>query len=231
MPSICSSSDKHSHLLAAHWTDEVNALQHAVQSIIDTNAFCSTVIELLRRTIAELTKTYDAKCASGLLSKIHILLRHFAINVVELRLDNESMRKLHYEDIQLMMKECLAAIEQCSTDECHRVVKRFKILLSSIKKFQATLGGTEANVCHFGNVTDVYTEHFEGSRKTISDSMKVMISNAEITNADTFFSERGIGPVRKSILYRCSRRQSLSGECLPKLPAIRSPIKSVKKSL
>lgn len=231
IPSICSTSDKHSQLLIGHWTDEVNSLQHSIQSIIDTNAFCSTVIELLRSTIARLTKAYDVTLATSLLSKLNILLRHFAINFDELRLDNESMRKLHYDDIQLMMKECLAAVEQCSTDECYRVVKRFKILLSSIKKFQITLNVTEGNACEFGNVTAVNTQNFACTTQTISDSMKVMVSNVDVTNTDTFFSDNGIFPVRNSILYRSSRRQLLSGECLSKSTAIRSPIKSVKKSL
>lgn len=227
IPSIKSTSDTHSKLLEKHWNDEVTSLHNSIQSIIDTNAFCTTVIELFQTFLTQIASNYDGNIATELLHRCNVLIHHFDINFIDLQLNQESMRKIYYDDIKLMVKECTAAIEQCSANESGRVVKRFKILLSSLKKFQKTLNPVEMDdVCQFGNVTQYSGVGGANSKfitKEISDSMKGF-------NSIFVDSENPLVSIRKTILYESTRRQfsTKNRSQLMKFPS--SPVKTIKKS-
>lgn len=207
----------------------MTSLYTLIQSIIDTNAFCSTVIELFQNNIVQLSTNYDTKIVTQLLAKCNILLSHFDINFMDLKLNIESMRKIYYDDIKIMVKECTAAIEQCSVIEWHRVVKRFKILLSSLKKFQTTINAVENDVCQFGNVTAARSgveEKSEFVAKEISDSMKAF-------NSIFVDDNNSVTPIRNTILYESKRRQFSATNRSSGIQTMKfnvSPVKTVKKS-
>ncbi|XP_037052544.1 serendipity locus protein alpha-like [Bradysia coprophila] len=210
IPAILSHSKIHSILLQSHWNDEIGVLIHSIQNIIDTQAFCSCIIDIFSTSINSLTQTFDKEIVQNLLFQCDVLNQHFQINYNDLELGTESPRSLYLKDFHLMIKECNAALVLCKEDEKNRIIKRVKILLSVLKKFHSTLKAhdepKEAKNLTFGEVTMPATK-LSLNIKTRTESMEVLRSDTVRT--EHFFESMGIAATpTKKLLYESKREKS-----------------------
>lgn len=211
IPSVFSNSNDHSALLEMHWLEEMAILQRTIQDIIDTHAFCSSLIDHLNNTISLVNRKYNADAIAGILSMSEIMLEHLRVNYDELKLDQvNSARRLHFDDLKLMLDECRAAFEICSpATDAHRIIKRIKILLSVVKKLKATL--SEDNTCSksrtddftFGSVSSpesqIYTK--ENDCLLLSMSMQAINRSDATESGELYFKSFGIEPSMRSNFY------------------------------
>lgn len=210
IPAILSNSKIHSDLLQSHWNDEIDVLIRSIQNIIETQAFCSCIIDIFSTSISTLSQSFDKEIVQNLLAHCDVLNQHFQVNYNELELGTESPRSLYLNDFHLMIKECNAAVVLCNDDEKNRIVKRVKILLSVLKKFHDTLKTNdvpkkEMNLT-FGEVTTPATK-LSSNIKTRTESMEVLQSDTVRT--DQFFESMGIAATpTKKLLYESKRVKS-----------------------
>lgn len=183
VPSIFSNCGAHTDILENHWKSEVKMLQYYVQEIIDTNAFCSSFIEILTNSIDRIVLEYDKAVVEEILKKTEVLHQHFLVNFDNLKLGNDSTGKIYFDDFKLIVNECKASL-QCS-EEIHpdRIVKRLKILKSIVKKLQKSFEGSVK-----GGSSNVFD--------SLPDSLKTFSTNYEhkIDDSLKFFETFGITP-------------------------------------
>lgn len=215
-----SNSKIHSDILQLHWNDEIAVLINSIQIIIDTQAFCTSIIEILTNTINNLFKSFDKEIAKDLLSYCDVLKQHFEINSNELALGIESPRSKCYGEFLLMIKECKSAVDICKDNEKDRIIKRFKILLSVLKKFLDTLKDDnepkEDKVLTFGDVTVPPSKFLSSTNLAKTESMEVL--GGETVATELFFESMGISasPTRK-LLYESKREKSVLRKIPPKV--------------
>lgn len=197
-------------------------LQNTIQDIIDTHAFCSSLIDHLNDTITILNRKYNADAATVMLSRSQILLEHLRVNYDELKLDQtESPRRLQFDDFKLMLNECAAALEICSPEkDARRIVKRFRILLSVVKKFKNTLndessGGASKTDSDFtfGNVSSPQSQLYD--RQSNGSSMPLSmqgINGSSEEASQTYFKSFGITSASCSILYENKSKRTVNNK-------------------
>lgn len=192
----------------------MRCLQETIQSTIDTKALCSAFIDHLQTVNAQLSRHWDDTVARTVLNKCAVLIQHFRINRNDLELDlMQSKRRLCYENFQMMIAECRAAIQELSDRK--RIVKRFKVLRSTLKKFKATLlCATATEDFTFGNVS--VPESGIGCGFVCPDKSPSMIAAKENSSieAEAYFKAHGIEANSCSILYESKRNGT---EIRPKL--------------
>lgn len=185
--------------------------------------------------IKELCQSYDANAVQQILGHCNVLLEHFQLNYIELKLNIESPAKLFYDDFKLMLAECKAIVETSETVESERIVKRLRILRSVLKKFENTLSSknndeddamstVKERSFAFGNVTNMSQREMGrpwGEHK-ISDSMAVVIDLDEFVRS---FDAKA--PQRNSVFYQSKRRRNRPQ--LPKCNNTMSP--NLKKDI
>lgn len=213
IPAILSHSQVHSKLLQNHWNDEIAVLINSIQNIIDTQAFCGCMIDILSNSINSLSQTYDEDISDNLIYHCDALHQHFQLNFDELNLGAESSRKFYYDDFVLMLKECKAALVLCKKDENHRIIKRLKILLSVLKKFHGSLKTDDESkhdkVLTFGEVTLPPSKFSTKIKLVKTESMEVLTSESVTT--EIFFKSMGITASPTNIfLYESKREKSSS---------------------
>lgn len=213
IPALLSQSGVHSELLQNHWNDEIAVLINSIQNIIDTHAFCGCMIDILSNSIKTLSLSYDKNILSSLIFHCDVLHQHFQINSDELTLGDDSSRTLHFNDFALMLKECKAALALCKEDENNRIIKRFKILLSVLKKFYGTLT-TEVDaksdkILTFGDVTVPLSKFPTKVDLARTESMDVL--TGETVTTEIFFESMGItASPTKCVLYESKREKSIA---------------------
>lgn len=205
IPSIISLSDKHALILESHWKHEMSSLQETIHKTIDTKALCSAFIEHLQLVNDELTRHWDDTVARTVLDKCAVLIQHFRINRNDLELDRlQSKRRLCYENFQIMIAECRAAIDQKLNDRA-RIVKRFKVLRTMLKKFKATFFVTPTEDFTFGNVSLPESGICCGLLRP-DQSLSMMAAKKDSSiNPEEYFKAHGIEATSCSILYESKR--------------------------
>lgn len=208
-----------------HWWEEITYFRRCVQEIIDTDAFCLSLIDTMSDDIKQLTNTFDIDLVQQILRQCNIFHEHLQFNYLELKLHVESPAKLYYDDFKLMLNECKAIVEQ-RTEQIgnERIIKRLRILRSVIKKLEKTINQkdvTEASEDDkgksftFGNVTGTSREQLEDYK--ITDSMVVAIDLEEFVrgfadgpDASGTVIDNGQILNRSNVFYQSSRRRNRS---------------------
>lgn len=138
VPAITGKSDPSFGVLQNHFEEETNLLKDHVQKIIDTTAFCTILMEELNSTIEKNRNNFDEESLTNLVRRSNVLLQHFQINAKNLKLSTEKVTKFYFHDFKLILTECDAILNfpDPIDDRERRVLKRFMILNSTIRKLQ-----------------------------------------------------------------------------------------------
>ncbi|CRK88982.1 CLUMA_CG002675, isoform A [Clunio marinus] len=138
IPAVMSKSDPSLDILQDHFEEEVKELQHHVQQIIDTKAFCGTLQDLLNVGIETNRKVFDENSLQTLIKQTKILLDHFQVNSKNLQLTQDKVSKFYFSDFKLILTECEAILNfpEPIEDRERRILKRFCILNNTIRKLQ-----------------------------------------------------------------------------------------------
>lgn len=124
------------NILKEHFNEECKELQINIHHIIDTKAFCTTLMDLLIEEIEVNQKKFDKKSLVLIMEYGSILLDHLLINPEIQKLMEDKVIKFCFNDYKLILQECEAIMnfnEQVDDYE-KRVLKRFNILKNTIKK-------------------------------------------------------------------------------------------------
>lgn len=221
IPAILSHSKVHSNLLQSHWNDEIVVLINSIQNIIDSQAFCGCIIDILSTSINNLSHSFDKDIISNLILHCDVLSQHFEINFNDLSLGVAgSPRSLHFDDFHLMIKECKAALVLCKADEENRIIKRLKILLSVLKKLHASLKAEDEQktdkVLMFGDVTVPSIKLPSNKNSAKSGSMEVLLG-ATVTTEISFESMGIVASPTRKVLYESKREKSIGHRGSPKI--------------
>lgn len=185
IPSLQSkgTSDIFAHLLEQHFNEEVSNFKKAIQEIIDSQAFASCYYELLNQTISQNDKEYNRESLEDIIKMAESLYEHFQLPVNAKVLQREGNRLELFKKFHLMVQECQAILKCSKTEnvEEQRIMKRFKILRSILRKFIDELGDRNGNV--------------GGNRS------QVFIMSDELSDSQQMFASIGISPSIRSILY------------------------------
>lgn len=138
IPAVTSKSDPSFDVLKNHFDEEAKSLQFHVQQIIDTKAFCATLMERLNKDIESNRKEFNKSSLLNLIQRSNVLLQHFQINAKGLNLTTDKVTKFYFNDFKLILTECDAILNfpDPIEDREQRIIKRFRILNSTIKKLQ-----------------------------------------------------------------------------------------------
>lgn len=170
IPAITSKSDPSLGILQSHFEEEAKHLQALVQRIIETKAFCSTVMEQLDAGIDASKKSFDKKQLENLVQRSNVLLQHFQINASNLQLSNDKVSKFYFNDFKLILTECDAILNfpEPIDDAERRILKRFRVLYCTIKKLQNALknlqktsfeeGGKIAKIEDFAKISEPHSK-------------------------------------------------------------------------
>lgn len=141
IPAITSKTDPSIDIFENHFDVEAKSLQLHVQQIIDTSAFCSTLIDLLNESIAANRKDFNRDSLTSLVKRANILLQHFQINAKNLKLTSDKVTKFYFHDFKLILTECDAILNfpEVIDDVERRTLKRFSILSSTTRKLQTAI--------------------------------------------------------------------------------------------
>lgn len=189
----------HSKLLQDHWLSEVNILQFHIQKIIDTHAFCESLLDILGKTIELTVRAYDRTVIERCLCRCDIFLAHFNINATNLWLTETASDLDKFErDYRLMISECRAAVEADVTKD--RIVKRLRILKSILNRALKVFKKASDS-----NGADSATA--EGNFAKLSSSVEDDHGD-DVEDSDKYFESFGIKPKQFSVLYKSTRRTS-----------------------
>lgn len=132
-PDILSKYDEHHFdLLECHWKEETFYLQQNIQKIIDTNAFCTAFEDILEKSITNLNVKFDKHEFNEVLSKADVLSDHLKLNL-SCELDSST------KDFYLMIKECYAGLSMIDDINTKRIIKRLKIMKTTVKRVKEAL--------------------------------------------------------------------------------------------
>lgn len=158
IPAINSKSDPSIEVLQDLFDSEAKLLLYHIQQIIDTEAFCSILMEKLNDDIETNRKSYNKVSLSNLVQRSNVLLDHFQINSKSLQIMNDKEAKFYFSDFKLILTECDAILNfpESIEDEERRVLKRFSILSSTTGKLRNAINNqTSFTSDDKGNVKEV----------------------------------------------------------------------------
>ncbi|KAG5671400.1 hypothetical protein PVAND_001598 [Polypedilum vanderplanki] len=142
IPAISSkTNDPSIEILKLHFFEESLELQTHIHFIIDTKAFCESLIEQLIETEEKNKKEFNRSELFQMIEHSNILLTHFKVNSTNLNLTTDKVLKFYFNDFKLILKECEAILNYPEPIENFekRVLKRFNILKNTIKKILSAL--------------------------------------------------------------------------------------------
>lgn len=206
IPSLQSkgNSEVFAKLLEEHFNEEVANFKQAIQEIIDSHAFASCYFEILTQTIKENDKEYSKESLDDIIKMGDFLYEHFQVAVNQKELKKQADRLELFKKFTLMLQECQAVLK-CTTTmlvEPQRVLKRFKILRSVLRKLIDELGESTASGAALSNRSDVF------------------VMSEDLSDSQRMFASIGISPSIRSILYNNNtpmagrRQQRLASDSL-----------------
>ncbi|XP_055624982.1 serendipity locus protein alpha-like [Toxorhynchites rutilus septentrionalis] len=197
IPSIYVPCNYHTKLLEQHWLEETSSLRYHVQKFIDSNAFALALIEILDSGIDCLKLNFNTTDAQRLIRKSNVFKQHVELNSSELGLEREPLQ-IYFEDFKMMIMEC-KAIVKCFIDDATidsgRILKRFRIMLSKLRKIQHVIssGLMKETVKDPGDHKQSETIAQTDEEKEVNRSVEEFFSNSVQIQSMT------------SILYRSRR--------------------------
>ncbi|KAH8336694.1 hypothetical protein KR059_001190 [Drosophila kikkawai] len=143
IPSLqANGSDLHSDILEQHFNEEVTKFKAALQEIIDSRALLGCYLELLSAGIASNEKVCDKERLQDLAEMSMLLFEHFHLDTNR-KVLTETKNQVGEEYLQQfvrILRECKAILMCASQVEPQRIIKRFKILRSILRKLHGCLG-------------------------------------------------------------------------------------------
>ncbi|KAH8384654.1 hypothetical protein KR093_004189, partial [Drosophila rubida] len=142
IPSLQSNaSDLHSELLEQHFKEEISKYKTALHEIIEGHAFVASYLQILSTGITASEKQFDKLHLDDLVQMGFIVLEHFRLDINQknwLPIDREC-----FEKFILILRECKAILSCASQVESERILKRFKILRTILRKFHSTIAAVK----------------------------------------------------------------------------------------
>ncbi|KAH8350177.1 hypothetical protein KR067_004156 [Drosophila pandora] len=193
IPSLqANGTDLHSDILEQHFNEEVSKFKSALQEIIDSRALLGCYIEILTTEIASVEKSYNKEKLQDLSQMSLVLLEHFQLEVNRKVLTDtkDQMGEEYFQQLIRILRECKAILICASQVEPQRIIKRFKILRTVLRKLQNCIGSGKQREDDFPHPLGVH----------IADDPKDTGSKEDLKHLSGLTSEQ------TSILYVTERR-------------------------
>lgn len=147
-------------------------------------------MEKLNETIEVNQDNFDKGSLLGLVRRSNVLLQHMQINSKNLQLTTEKVTKFYFSDFKLILAECDAILNfhEPIDDAERRILKRFRILYSTIRKLQNA-------------IKNVQKSSFEDEAKTENNCDKVSQFPSKCSDYFNTIRPSALG----SILYESKR--------------------------
>uniref|UniRef100_A0A336LYB3 CSON005790 protein n=1 Tax=Culicoides sonorensis TaxID=179676 RepID=A0A336LYB3_CULSO len=129
----------HVNLLDTYWNEQITFFQLCIQRIIDTSAFCLIFEDIIQSCVKKLNENFDQNEISDILAKADVLEDHFRVNL------SEDFTHL-LNDFKLMVKETHAGLKHLNDNDSKRLIKRLKILKTTVKKIREGLQSQKGHV-------------------------------------------------------------------------------------
>ncbi|KAH8285413.1 hypothetical protein KR054_008957 [Drosophila jambulina] len=143
IPSLqANGSDLHSDILEQHFNEEVVKFKAALQEIIDSRALLGCYLELLSAGISSNEKVSDKERLQDLAQMSVLLLEHFQLETnrkVFTETKNQAGEEYLHQFVRIL-RECKAILMCASQVEPQRIIKRFKILRTVLRKLHGCIG-------------------------------------------------------------------------------------------
>ncbi|ALC40636.1 CG8247, partial [Drosophila busckii] len=145
IPSLyANAADLHSELLEQHYNEEVSKFKCAIQQIIDSHAMVGCYMQLLATGIEAAEKHFDKTQLDDLTLMGFIILEHFKPSVNQKQLTPQAQENL--KKFVTILRECKAILMCAAQVETQRILKRFKILRSTLRNLHGCLAAAEKKV-------------------------------------------------------------------------------------
>lgn len=165
-----------------HFNEEVAIFKNSIQEIIDSQAFASCYWDLLTQTLKQNNKEYNKDSLKDIIKMAEFLYEHFQLPVNFKELQKEPKSLELFKKFDLLLQECQAVLNcEAPQLEPQRVLKRFKILRSILRKLIDELGDKTAN--------------------GVGNKSQVFLMSDELSDSQEMFASIGISPSIRSILY------------------------------
>ncbi|XP_030387207.1 serendipity locus protein alpha [Scaptodrosophila lebanonensis] len=178
-------SELHSELLEQHFNEEVRKFKTALQEIIDSRAFVSCYLEMLTVGIIASEKQFNKSQLQDLAQMSCALIEHFQLPINQ-KILLKSKQGDYFQQYLQMVRECKAILMCAAQVEPQRIIKRFKILRTVLRKL------------HDGIATDHLENTFHTTAGASRDNLSVNVGMLEFM---------GTIPSTSSILYDNSQRR------------------------
>lgn len=206
IPSLQSStSDLHSELLEQHFKEELSKFKVTIQEVIDSRAFVGCYSQILTAGIEVNEKEFDKAQLDDLVQMGFFILEHFQLDVNRKVIMKEGQEC--FQNLVRILRECKAILMCASQVDPCRIIKRFKILRTIVRKLHSNIGTDEKG-------TAAFTGHIEHAP----------IIEEEIENSSALLASPS-----RSILYetRKDRTKNIDNK-IPTVP-VGNPITEVIK--
>ncbi|XP_060660506.1 serendipity locus protein alpha [Drosophila nasuta] len=142
IPSLqTNASDLHSELLEQHFKEEISKYKTALHEIIESRAFVACYLQILTTGIIASEKQFDKLHLDDLVHMGFIVLEHFQLEI------NQKDWLPHgrecFENFIRILRECKAILSCAAQVQTERILKRFKILRTILRKFYSTISADE----------------------------------------------------------------------------------------
>ncbi|KAH8300013.1 hypothetical protein KR044_008504, partial [Drosophila immigrans] len=142
IPSLQSNaSDLHSELLEQHFKEEISKYKSALHEIIESRAFVACYLQILSTGIIASEKQFDKLHLDDLVQMGFIILEHFQLEINQK--DWLPHSRECFENFIRILRECKAILSCASQVQSERIIKRFKILRTILRKFHSTIAADE----------------------------------------------------------------------------------------
>jgi Serendipity locus alpha protein (SRY-A) len=193
VPSILSCNcESHSKILEQHWSEEIEQLETQISKIIDSGAFCKALLDIIEQCLRTNAANFDQNSIVDVVAKSKIFLLHLDMNEDLLNLRADGAVKFCIQDFNLILKECEAAVDYIGKIDAPRIIKRIKILNSTLKKLEEALPKNGTNQSHIDK---------KSIAKLISSSLGNLVPKG-MKNSENLFTSHNIRASTRSILYR-----------------------------
>ncbi|KAH8389023.1 hypothetical protein KR200_008420 [Drosophila serrata] len=194
IPSLqANGSDLHSDILEQHFNEEVSKFKTALQEIIDSRALLGCYLDLLSAGISSNENVYNKERLQDLGQMSLLLLEHFHLetNRKVLTETKDKVGEEYLHQFVRILRECKAILMCASQVEPQRIIKRFKILRTILRKLHGCIG--------IGKRDEDKPPHQMGKHVS-EDAIDGQETDA---NLDNF---TGLTTGQSSILYETERR-------------------------
>ncbi|XP_034654325.1 LOW QUALITY PROTEIN: serendipity locus protein alpha [Drosophila subobscura] len=145
IPSLqANGSDLYSDVLEQHFDEEVAKFKAALQEIIESRAFLGCCLEILTAGISAAEKHYEKGALEDLLQMALFVLEHFQVEVNRKVLAETKLEvgQEYLQQLIRILRECKAILMCASQVEQKRIIKRFKILRTILRKLHGCIGAS-----------------------------------------------------------------------------------------